>query len=683
MDILIYAPGMPFNGSWLEQELSLGGSESAALFMARALSKQGHSVTVFTECPEELEYDGVSYRFSGHKTDAAPLGEAWHQAVLQEHDICIVQRVPMPFTGRERARLRLWWLHDLALLRQRPLLDLSLPFVDRILCVSEFHRQQVAKAWELDPAYIIPSANGVDYNLIHDAIAYDSRKAKHLVFASRPERGLTELLQPGGIMDQLPDYTLHISAYANIAPHMQTFYQGLLQRAAEMPNVVNHGHLGKRALYRLLAQCRAYVYPTTFEDTSNIMLLEANACGTPFIALENLAALPETGRNGALVEVPRYGDGLDCNAFAQTIRRVCEDESAWNALSIKAQNKRQSWDNIATKWQRLFDDLLAAKPSKRQSLSLCMIVKDAADTLAQAVKSAADICDEIVIGVDDTTTDDTVTICRQLGVTVIPIESPLVTGFDAARNTVMEHAHDDWLLWLDSDELLDQPRQLEKYLQDSPVESFALPQHHLAAEPAGLLKTDYPARLFRNHKGFSFFGLIHEHPEKGLNGGLGRAVKITDTAIIHQGYLNEDIRRQRFVRNWPLLQRDRVKYPNRPLGQMLWLRDLAHLMRYRLEQNQQPADLARRIISFWHDTFAPTASLQLMLEALPYYSEAVQYLHGQNAVEIKLSLLAGKAFVNNTGAKNIHGFFPDASAAREFLNRAVSSSLHDFNAKYF
>lgn len=683
MKIMIYAPGMPFNGSWPERELSLGGSESAALFMARTLAKLAHQVTVFTECREELTCDGVTYRFAGSKTDEAPLGEAWHNTVLQEHDVCIVQRVPVPFTGRERARLRLWWLHDLALLRQRPLLDLSLPFVDHILCVSEFHRQQVAEVWELDPAYIIPTANGVDYDLIFDAIQGIERKPRQLVFASRPERGLSELLQPGGIMDQLPDYTLHICTYANIAPHMQAFYQGLLQRAAEMPNVVNHGHLGKRALYRLLAQCQAYVYPTNFEDTSNIMLLEANACGTPFIALENLAALPETGANGALVEVPGHDDGINSTAFAQTIRQICEDEATWQALNVRAQNKRQSWDTIAEEWQRLFTELLAAKPAQRQTLSLCMIIKNAADTLAQTVKSAAGICNEILIGVDDTTTDDTVAICRQLGATVIPIESPLKTGFDAARNTVMEHAKSDWLLWLDSDEVMDKPHELEKYLQDSPVESFALPQHHLAAEPVGLLKTDYPARLFRNRKGFSFFGLIHEHPEKGLNGGLGRAVKITDTAIIHQGYLNEDIRRQRFARNWPLLQRDRVKYPDRPLGQMLWLRDLAHLMRYRLEQQQTPVELARQILNFWQETFAPKASLQLLLEALPYYSEAVQYLHGQNAVEIKLSLLAGKAFVNNTAAKSIHGFFPDAPAAREFLQRVVNNSLNDFDAKYF
>lgn len=679
----MYAPGMPFNGSWLEQELSLGGSESAALFMARALAKLEHQVTVYTDCSVELECDGVAYRFAGAKTDAAPLGTAWNAAVLQEHDVCIVQRVPIPFTGRERAGLRLWWLHDLALLRQRPLVDLSLPFVDRILCVSEFHRQQAAKIWEINPAYIIATANGVDYDLVHSAIKDIERKPKQLVFASRPERGLTELLQPGGIMESLPDYTLYLCTYANIAPQMRTFYQALLQRAATMPNVINHGHLGKHALYRLLAQSKAYVYPTAFEDTSNIMLLEANACGTPFIAPENLAALPETGREGALVEVPWPDGTIDSTVFAQNIRKICENDALWHNLSTCAQSKRQSWDTIALDWQRHINQLLTAKPAERQSLSLCMIVKNAADTLAQAVKSAADLCDEVIIGVDDTTDDETMTVARQLGASVIPIASPLITGFDAARNAIMEHVKHDWLLWLDSDEVLDKPWCLAKYLQDSPIEAFALPQHHLAAEPAGLLKTDYPARLFRNGKGFRFFGLVHEHPEKGLNGGLGRAVKITDTAIMHQGYPNENIRRRRFARNWPLLQRDRVRYPQRPLGQMLWLRDLTHLMRYQLEQQQKPIGLAQQIVRFWQETFVPKASLQLMLEALPYYSEAVRYLHGQNAVEIKLSLLTGKAFVSNNAAQNVHGYFADVSAAHTFLKHVFDNSLNDFDDKYF
>lgn len=682
MKIMMYIPGMPFNGAWLEKGLSLGGSESAALFMARALSRLGHTVTMFTQCTEELEHNGVSYRFAGPQTEAMPLGTHWHKSVTQPHDVCIVQRAPLPFNGHEQARLRLWWLHDLALLRQRPLVDLSLPFIDKILCVSEFHKRQVAQTWEIDPGHIVATQNGVDYALVEKAVKNTRRGAKQLVFASRPERGLSELLEPGGIMDKLPDYTLHICTYANVAPHMADYYQNLLQRAQTMPNVVNHGHLGKTALYRLLAGANAYVYPTTFEDTSNIMLLEANACGTPFIALENLGALPETGQNGALVEVPAVNGRPCANEFAAAARKICENETLWQVLSDRAKNKRQDWRAIALNWQNLFERELSAKTAQNQSLALCMLVRNAALDLPRAVQSAAAICDEIIIGVDDNTTDDTVAVCRALNATVIPVESPLKTGFDAARNTIMEHATAHWLLWLDSDEILDNPENLRKYLQPSPVEALALPQHHFAAEPAGLLKTDYPARLFRNRKGFRFYGMVHEHPEKGLNMGLGRAVKISDAAIIHQGYFNETIRRQRFVRNWPLLQQDRAKYPQRKLGQMLWLRDLAHMMRYSLEQGDKPFAIAKAITAFWAE-FAPAAPLQLQLEALPYYSEAVQYLHGTNAVEVKFSLSAGKAFVNNSAVSDVHGFFPNAAAAQSFLNQAVTASLNNFDAQYF
>lgn len=689
MKILIYVPGLSFNGSWLEKGLSLGGSESAGLFMAEALADLGHAVTVFTTCREELTCNGVSYRYAGAKFEDAPLGDRWHAAALHEHDVCIVQRVPVPFTGRERARLCIWWLHDLALLRQCPLVNLSLPFVDRIFCVSEFHRQQVAKIWEIDPTYIVATHNGVDYDLVRNIISdVKDRNAKQLVFASRPERGLEELLQPGGIMDQLPDYTLHVCTYANpIMVHADVLHSPLQTLMQRLPNVVDHGSLGKNELYRLLAQSQAYVYPTTFEDTSNIMLLEANACGTPFIAPQNLAALPETGKDGALVEVPWNGSKIDATAFASTIRHICENDETWQALHVKAETKCQSWAGAALQWHQIFARLLVQqnevqRPDRRQSLTLCMLVKDAADTLPLALKSAAYLCDDIVIGVDETTTDDTVSIARKLHAKIVPLPSPLQTGFDTARNTILEHVTTDWVLWLDSDEIMDKAYNLAKYLKDSPVEAFAVPQHHLATEPLGLLKTDLPARLFRNRHGFQYFGMVHEHPEKGLNGGLGRAVQLHDVGIIHQGYLNEDIRRERFARNWPLLQADRRKYPERNLGQMLWLRDLAHMLRFRLERGENPDGIAREILQFWED-FAAQAPARLLLEALPYYSEAVCFLYGANAMEIKLSLTAECSHVANKTAQNVHGLFPDTASAEKFMTQIMRQSLIDFDAKYF
>ena len=56
--IIMVVPGMRFQGDTLETS-SLGGSETAAICMARELAKLGHSVRMFCECEKPGMYDGV------------------------------------------------------------------------------------------------------------------------------------------------------------------------------------------------------------------------------------------------------------------------------------------------------------------------------------------------------------------------------------------------------------------------------------------------------------------------------------------------------------------------------------------------------------------------------------------------------------------------------------------------
>ena len=49
MDLVIYTEGLGFDGR-TPFERSLGGSESAVVFMARELARRGHRVRVFCNC---------------------------------------------------------------------------------------------------------------------------------------------------------------------------------------------------------------------------------------------------------------------------------------------------------------------------------------------------------------------------------------------------------------------------------------------------------------------------------------------------------------------------------------------------------------------------------------------------------------------------------------------------------
>jgi len=201
-----------------------------------------------------------------------------------------------------------------------------------------------------------------------------------------------------------------------------------------------------------------------------------------------------------------------------------------------------------------------ASQAPRETLSVCMIAKDSEYTLGKTLQTVKSIADEIIIGIDETTTDETERVAKKFGAKTFKIKSPLEQGFDEARNRTIEKAVMDWILWIDSDETLEDSMNLPQHLRQNCYNGYSIRQHHYATEPAALFKTDLPARVFRNHKGIRFYGMVHEHPEEEMNTGIRNLCILNDVAIMHTGYATENIRRERFRRNWPLMQRERARH---------------------------------------------------------------------------------------------------------------------------
>jgi glycosyltransferase involved in cell wall biosynthesis len=274
-----------------------------------------------------------------------------------------------------------------------------------------------------------------------------------------------------------------------------------------------------------------------------------------------------------------------------------------------------------------------------QTLAVCIIAKDAEHSLGRCLESVKDIADEIIVAVDKTTTDATREIARKYikgfsprGTLLFDIESPMVQGFDAARNACIAKAQADWILWIDADEVLFHPENVRKYLRENMFNAYAIKQLHYSVEPAGVMKTDLPSRFFRNGKGIEFFGMVHEHPELELNKGIGHAVIMQDVAIAHYGYSTEAVRRARFERNIGLLVQDRAKYPERMLGKFLWVRDLAQMCRWEAEANggqitDGMRERAKIGVALWEELL--DANQMRMLadpDNLSFYSTLVQVL---------------------------------------------------------
>lgn len=393
MDIVIYAAGMPFDGNTVKTK-SLGGSESAAYYLARELASRGHRVSCWTSTDKDVVVDGVTYCSVGPHTQETPLGERFdHYASHTPIDVLIMQRQPHAFHKRWNAKVCIWQLHDLALYRSAAHMLNGLWQVDAITTVSQWHADQVKKVWNLSDDILRVVPNGVDQSL------YEAAPARHciafrgdttevlndprdntvmqvvlpagpfkLLYQSRPERGLEHLVRPGGIMDRVRDLPVHlvVCGYDNTMPAVADLYQRLMAQAAELPNVSIIGALNKTQLAELQKKCDLLIYPTSFNEVSCITAMEAMHAGLPMLTSE-VAALPETCRNSGTILVPLKDGKADEDEFVAQLLALFGDGPIYPAMLHDlrqmqlAAAKTKSWERATDRLLEVVDEAFAKK----------------------------------------------------------------------------------------------------------------------------------------------------------------------------------------------------------------------------------------------------------------------------------------------------------------------------------
>lgn len=108
-------------------------------------------------------------------------------------------------------------------------------------------------------------------------------------------------------------------------------------------------------------------------------------------------------------------------------------------------------------------------------ISVCILTKNCADTLAETLAAVARFPEVIVL--DNGSTDDTIAIAKQFR-NVQVHTSPFI-GFGPLRNAAAKLAKNDWILALDSDEV-PSPPLLEELLalQPDPRFAYAIRRHN-------------------------------------------------------------------------------------------------------------------------------------------------------------------------------------------------------------
>ncbi|MEB3224220.1 MAG: glycosyltransferase [Synechococcus sp.] len=173
----------------------------------------------------------------------------------------------------------------------------------------------------------------------------------------------------------------------------------------------------------------------------------------------------------------------------------------------------------------------------KDRLSLCMIVKNEADTLRDCLKGVQDVVGEIVV-LDTGSTDDTVAIAKEFGATVGHFDWN--QDFAAARNEALKLVTREWVLVLDADEKLNAKAipAIEEAIADPETLVVNLLRYEIGASqsPYSLV-----SRLFRRHPSLDFSRPYHAMIDDSVEALLAteprwQIKELPQVAIFHTGY---------------------------------------------------------------------------------------------------------------------------------------------------
>ncbi|KPL57695.1 glycosyltransferase [Rossellomorea vietnamensis] len=199
----------------------------------------------------------------------------------------------------------------------------------------------------------------------------------------------------------------------------------------------------------------------------------------------------------------------------------------------------------------------------KNSISLCMIVKNEEDFLDNCLSSVKEIVSEMIV-VDTGSEDRTIEIAERHEAKVIQAEWK--NNFAEARNIGIEHATGEWILFLDADEELhkDSIEELKKWTDYPDAEGYFLRVYNHFGQNGQEASVNPTIRMFRNRIGYRFSGAIHEQiaDSMQLQNPQARFV-MTTVRIDHYGYQSAvRDKKNKSSRNITLLEQELKNTPD-------------------------------------------------------------------------------------------------------------------------
>ncbi|GAA4712685.1 glycosyltransferase [Brevibacillus fulvus] len=196
------------------------------------------------------------------------------------------------------------------------------------------------------------------------------------------------------------------------------------------------------------------------------------------------------------------------------------------------------------------------------TISLCLIAKNEEKTIGNCLESVKGIVDEIIV-VDTGSTDRTTEIVRQYTDKIYHFE--WIDDFAAARNYAFRLATQEYILWLDADDVLleeDQQKLLQlKETLDPSVDSVTM-HYHYAFDEFGRVSYSFRRnRLVKRARQFRWHGAVHEY--LAVSGNiLNSDIAVTHRRINSHSGRNLAIFEKRLAKGEPFTPRDLYYFAN-------------------------------------------------------------------------------------------------------------------------
>ena len=261
-------------------------------------------------------------------------------------------------------KINILWQHlsydqpNVRLMQDRKFVD----SIDYFIYVSHWQYNKFREIYKI-PEY----KSFVIKNATHafDTVEKQKDNKIKLLYTSTPWRGLAVLIKSIEILNKTRE-DFEVDIYSSTKIYGSKFdenekdkFEVLFDKCKNTPNVNYLGYADNDSVRAAVQRAHIYAYPSIFEETSCLAVIEAMSAGC-HVVTTNYGALPETcGEFATMIEFDSSGQNL-IERYAETLNSVIDNyrDNLYKddlEMQIKYYNKNYSWETRIQEWKNFLN----------------------------------------------------------------------------------------------------------------------------------------------------------------------------------------------------------------------------------------------------------------------------------------------------------------------------------------